>query len=264
MDLELDGKTAIVTGGSKGIGKAIALELAREGVDVAICARSRDALEESARELERETGRRIVPVVADTTSRESVERLVTAATEALGRVDILVNNAATPGGLVLGPLAEASEEALLDDINTKVVGYFRCAKAVAPHLQRQGWGRIVNIGGLSARQAGAISGLRNAALVHLTKTLSDQLGPSGTTVNLVHPGATRTERTAPDHQEEAGRQGTTVDEIERRMAEETAIRRIVDAREIGHIVTFLASAKAGAITGEAIAAGGGRGLAVFQ
>ena len=264
MDLELDGKTAIVTGGSKGIGKAIALELAREGVDVAICARSRDALEESARELERETGRRIVPVVADTTSRESVEGLVNAATRALGKVDILVNNAATPGGLVLGPLAEASEEALLDDINTKVVGYFRCAKAVAPHLQRQGWGRIVNIGGLSARQAGAISGLRNAALVHLTKTLSDQLGPSGTTVNLVHPGATRTERTAPGQQEEAGRQGTTVDEVERRMAEETAIRRVVDAREIGHIVTFLASAKAGAITGEVIAAGGGRGLAVFQ
>ena len=264
MDLELDGKAAIVTGGSKGIGKAIALELAREGVDVAICARGRDLLEESAHDMERETGRRIVPIPADTTSRESVEHLVEATVRAFGRVDILVNNAAVPGGLVLGPLAEASEEALLDDINTKVVGYFRCAKAVAPHLQRQGRGRIVNIGGLSARQAGAISGLRNAALVHLTKTLSAELGPSGITVNLVHPGATRTERTAPDHQEEARRQGTTADEVERRMAEETAIRRIVDAREIGYIVTFLASAKAGAITGEVIAAGGVRCLAVFQ
>ena len=264
MDLELEGKAAIVTGGSKGIGKAIALELAREGVDVAICARGRDLLEESARDLERETGRRIVPIPADTASHESVEQLVDAAIDALGRVDILVNNAAVPGGLVMGPLDEASEEALLDDINTKVVGYFRCAKAVAPHLQRQGWGRIVNIGGLSARQAGAISGLRNAALVHLTKTLSGQLGPSGITVNLVHPGATRTERTEPSHREQASRQGVAVEEIERRVGEQVAIRRIVDAAEIGYVVVFLSSPKAAAITGEVIAAGGGRGLAVFQ
>ena len=264
MDLELDGKAAIVTGGSKGIGKAIALELAREGVDVAICARGREALEETAHELEQETGRRILPIVADTADRQSVEGLVETAVQSLGKVDILVNNAALPGGLVVGPLEEASEDDLLDDINTKVVGYLRCAKAVAPHLERRGWGRIVNIGGLAARQAGTISGLRNAALVHLTKTLSIQLGPSGITVNLVHPGATRTERTDPSLREEARRQETTVDEVETRMAEETAIRRVPDARDIAYVVAFLASSRAGAVTGEVIAAGGGRGTAVFQ
>jgi len=264
MDLELAGRVAIVTGGSRGVGKAIALELAREGVDVVICGRSRETLEAAATELTQETGRRIVPVPTDTTARASVEQMVKETVAALGKVDILVNNAATPGGLVQGSLAEASEEALLEDINTKVVGYFRCAREVAPHMQRQGWGRIVNIGGLSGRRSGNISGLRNAAIVHLTKTLSDQLGPSGITVNLVHPGTTRTERSGPMYAERARQQGVSVEEIERRVAQENAIRRIVDAKEIGYVVAFLASPKATAITGEVIAAGGGTMRAVYQ
>jgi NAD(P)-dependent dehydrogenase (short-subunit alcohol dehydrogenase family) len=264
MDLELTGKVAIVTGGSRGVGKAIALELAREGVDVVICGRNREALETAATELTRETGRRIVPVPTDTTARASVEQMVKETVATLGKVDILVNNAATPGGLVQGSLAEASEEALLEDINTKVVGYFRCAREVAPHMQRQGWGRIINIGGLSGRRSGNISGLRNAAIVHLTKTLSDQLGPSGITVNLVHPGTTRTERSGPMYTERARQQGVSVEEIERRIAQENAIRRIVDAKEIGYVVAFLASPKATAITGEVIAAGGGTMRAVYQ
>src|SRR5207245_5342571 len=102
----------------------------------------------------------------------------------------------------------------------KVVGYMRCAKAAAPHMQRAGWGRIVNIGGLSGRRAGNISGLRNAAIVHLTKTLADHLGASGITVNLVHPGLTRTERT----DAEAERRGRS-----------TAIGRVVEAREVAEV-----------------------------
>ena len=264
MDLELTGKVAIVTGGSAGVGKAVACELAREGVDVVICGRRREILEEAGRELAQQTGRRIVPVPADTTKRDSVEQLVKETIAALGKVDILVNNAATPGGLVRGQLTDAGEELLLEDINTKVVGYFRCAKAVTPHMRRQGWGRIINIGGLSGRQSGNISGLRNAAIVHLTKTLSDQLGPYGITVNLVHPGTTRTERSGPMYAEQARQQGVTVEEIERRVAQNIAIRRIVDAKEVGYVVAFLASPKATAITGEIIAAGGGSQRAVFQ
>ena len=248
MDLELAGRVAIVTGGSRGIGRAIALELASEGADLVICARQREVLDEAARALEKESGRRVVPVVADTTKGESVARVVDAAL-ALGRIDILVNNASTPGGMVRGPLAEADERILLEDIDTKVVGYLRCAKAVAPHMQQRGWGRIVNIGGLSGRRAGNISGLRNAAIVHLTKTLADQLGAHGITVNLVHPGATRTERTDA--------------ETERRAAS-NAIRRIVDAREIGQVVAFLASTKAASITGVAIDASGGSIPVMFQ
>jgi len=249
MDLGLAGRVAIVTGGSRGIGKAIAGELAREGADVAVCGRTREALDEAAQALMKDTGRRIVPIVADTTKWESVIRLVDTTVAQLGRLDILVNNAATPGGLVSGPLAEADEAALLEDINTKVVGYVRCAKAAAPHMQQRGWGRIINIGGLSGRRSGNISGLRNAAIVHLTKTLSDQLGPHGITVNLVHPGTTRTERT---------------DQAAERRAATNAIRRIVDAHEIAQVVTFLASAKAANITGVAIDASGGSIPVMFQ
>jgi NAD(P)-dependent dehydrogenase (short-subunit alcohol dehydrogenase family) len=250
MDLELAGRVAIVTGGSRGVGRAIAGELAREGVDLAICARNRQSLDEAAQALAKETGRRVVAIVADTTNGESVTRMVQATLAELGRIDVLVNNAATPGGLVRGALAEADESALLEDIDTKVVGYLRCAKAVVPNMQRRGWGRIINIGGLSGRRSGNISGLRNAAIVHLTKTLADQLGPHGITVNLVHPGTTRTERTD--------------EETARRAAAGNAIRRIVDAGEIGQVVAFLASTKAASITGVAIDASGGSIPVMFQ
>jgi len=249
MDLGLAGRVAIVTGGSRGIGRAIAKELASEGVDVAICARQRQALDEAAKALSQETGRRIIPIVADTMSSESVAHLVDATVRAFGRVDVLVNNASTPGGMVRGPLAEADDKTLLEDIDTKVVGYLRCAKAVAPHMQQRRWGRIVNIGGLSGRRSGNISGLRNAAIVHLTKTLADELGAHGITVNLVHPGQTRTERTDA--------------ETERRAAS-NAIRRIVDASEIAQVVTFLASTKAANVTGVAIDASGGSIPVMFQ
>jgi len=249
MDLGLTGRVAIVTGGSRGIGKAIAGELAREGADVAVCGRTRETIGEAAEALAKDTGRRIIPIVADTTKWDSVTRLVETVVNQLGRVDVLVNNAATPGGLVSGPLADADEAALLEDINTKVLGYLRCAKAVAPHMQQRGWGRIINIGGLSGRRSGNISGLRNAAIVHLTKTLSDQLGQHGITVNLVHPGATRTERT---------------DAATEKRAATNAIRRIVDASEIAQVVAFLASTKAANVTGIAIDASGGSIPVMFQ
>ncbi len=267
MDPELTGKVALITGGSKGIGKAVALELAKEGVDVAICSRTREdarMLEAAAKDVAQATDRRIIPITGDTTEQNSVAQVVQSTINALGRVDILVNNAATPGGLVRGPLADADEGELLDDINTKVVGYFRCAKAVAPYMQQQKWGRIINIGGLSGRRAGVISGLRNAAIVHLTKTLADQLGSDGITSNLVHPGTTRTERSGPMYAERAQREGTTAAEIERGIAQNNAIRRIVDAQEIGQVVTFLSSPKAGAITGVSIDASGGSIPFVFQ
>jgi NAD(P)-dependent dehydrogenase (short-subunit alcohol dehydrogenase family) len=249
MDLGLTGRVAIVTGGSRGIGKAIAAELAREGADVAVCGRNPESLEQAAEALRKDTGRRILPVVADTTSWASVTALVERTVAELGRLDVLVNNAATPGGLVSGPLADADEAALLEDIDTKVLGYLRCAKAAAPRMQQRGWGRIVNIGGLSGRRSGNISGLRNAAIVHLTKTLSDQLGPLGITVNLVHPGTTRTERT---------------DQATEKRGAGNAIRRIVDASEIAQVVTFLASTKAANVTGVAIDASGGSIPVMFQ
>ena len=123
----MTGRVAIVTGGAEHW-QGHRGELAREGADVAVCGRNRDALDEAAQALAKDTGRRILAIVADTTKWESVTRLVDTVVAELGRVDILVNNAATPGGLVSGPLADADETALLEDINTKVLGYLRCAK----------------------------------------------------------------------------------------------------------------------------------------
>ncbi len=264
MDLELEGRTALVTGGSRGIGKAIALELAREGVDVALCARTAGPLEEAAREIMDLTGRRAVAIAADVSSTESVERMAEAASVSLGPIAILVNCAAPVGGLASGPLASIDDAVVLEDLNIKYLGYLRCAQALAPAMQHQGWGRIVNIGGLAARNSGSISGgARNAAVVHLTKTLADELGPSGITVNAIHPAVTRTERVAANFTAQAERRGVAVEEVERRAGQGNAIRRIVDAREIAHVAAFLASPKAAAITGEVIVASGGAGRAVY-
>ena len=198
MNLGLEGKRAIVTGGSLGIGKAIARELAREGADVAIVARTKDTLEAAARELAAETRRRVIPLVADVTSRAQVDAMVAQAATQLGGLHILVNSGSAPGGsaTATGPIETIVDEDLLQDFNVKYVGALRCARAAIPYLKEHGWGRIINISGTNARNAGNLSGgARNTSLVHLSKTLAVQLGRFGITVNCVHPGITRTERT---------------------------------------------------------------------
>src|SRR5215212_1132561 len=142
MDLGLHNKHAIVTGGSRGIGKAIARELAREGADVAIVARNKADLEAAARELAAETNRRIVPLAADVTSREQVDRMVAEAAQQLGGLHILVNSGSAPGGsaTATGPIETVIDEDLLRDFDTKYVGALRCARAAIPYLKQQKWG----------------------------------------------------------------------------------------------------------------------------
>jgi NAD(P)-dependent dehydrogenase (short-subunit alcohol dehydrogenase family) len=265
MDLELAGKTAIVTGGSQGIGRAVARQLALEGVDVAIAARNLETLEATARELADETGRQIVPIQADTTSDESVRTMVRRASAALGPIDILVNCAARPGGQAPPPkLAEISEALFFDEMGTKVMGYLRCAREVAPQMVERGWGRIINISGLAARGTGAtIGSIRNVAVVAMAKNLADELGQRGINVTVVHPGLTRTEKTVDLVRQRAQAQGASEDEVLRRMAEANISRRIIDASDIANVVAFLASPKAVAINGDVIAAGGGAPGAIY-
>jgi len=265
MDLELRGKVAIVTGGSRGIGKAVARQLAGEGVDVALVARNTEALATSAAELAAETGRQFLTVVADTGQDESVRAMVGKVVEHFGRVDILVNAAAQPGGQSTPPtLSEITDELFWSDVNVKVMGYLRCAREVAPPMIRQGWGRIISISGLAARSTGStIGSMRNVAVVALTKNLADELGPKGINCTVVHPGTTRTEKTAGVVSARARAQGSSEAEIERVLAEANSVRRIIDAREIAYVVTFLASPKSGAINGDVIAAGGGVGRAIY-
>jgi NAD(P)-dependent dehydrogenase (short-subunit alcohol dehydrogenase family) len=271
MDLGLEGKRAIVTGGSLGIGKAIARELAREGADVVIVARTKDTLEAAARELAAETGRRVIPLAADVTSRAQVDAMVAEAAAQLGGLNILVNSGSAPGGsaTATGPIETIVDEDLLQDFNIKYVGALRCARAAIPYLKEQGWGRIINISGTNARNAGNLSGgARNTSLVHLSKTLAVQLGRFGITVNCVHPGITRTERTPRLLAARARELGVDAAEVEKGdFASDSprgnAICRMVDAAEIAYVTAFLASDKAWAISGELIVATGGAGRSVY-
>lgn len=261
MDLGLTGKRALVTGGSRGIGRAIARALAAEGVRVAICGRDLDAAKAAAAELSQETGGSVTAHQADTGSDDDVARLFQEVTSSLGGVDILVNNAARVGGTG-GPdtLEELNKPMLAEDFNVKVMGYLRCAQAAAALMKAQGWGRIVNIDGMASRQPGGISGgMRNAAVANFTKGMSDELGPSGITVNAVHPAVTRTERLV----ERAASSGKPLEELEANIAKGNAIRRVVDASEIGPVVAFLCSEQGGCITGEALSASGGSSRAVI-
>lgn len=263
MELNLQGKTAIVTGGSLGIGRAVAEALAREGVRVAIVARSKGKLEEVAKELTHTTGTEVIAVAADVSNTEQVEAAVAQAAQHFGGIDILVNGAAHPGGLVRSEIQHASPEGLLEDINIKVVGYMRFAKAAAAHMRSGGYGRIINIGGLTGRGSKQLSGMRNVAIVHMTKTLSDQLGPDGITVNTIHPGVVETPHIHELYEKEARKQGLTAAEVEANYVKVTPIRRVLQTEEMGWIIAFLASPKSGSITGESLGCDGGLTRGIF-
>jgi len=260
MDLELNGKRALVTGGSRGIGKAIARALALEGVDVALLARQAPALQAAAAEIAAQSGRRVIGIVGDTTDDAAVKAAVTQAVRELGgTIDILVNAAAEPAGFV-GPssLARISTDLFHAELDTKVMGYIRVSREVVGGMQAQRWGRIVHISGLAARQTGNTMGsIRNVAVAALAKNMADEFGPHGINVTVVHPGPTRTERTAPLVATRAAAQGVSEQAIDDQMAAKNSIHHLVDASEVAHVVAFLCSPRSRAINGDAIAVGGG-------
>jgi NAD(P)-dependent dehydrogenase (short-subunit alcohol dehydrogenase family) len=265
MDLDLNGKVAIVTGGSRGIGKAIALALAREGAEVAIVARGAAALEAAAAQISAEVGRPIKAAPADTGDDASVKAMVAAVLSAFGRIDVLVNCAAQPAGHSKPPaLTEITTEALWAEVNVKVMGYIRTAREVAPAMAAQGGGRIINISGLAARSTGSIIGsIRNISVAALTKNLAEELGPQGTTAVCVHPGLTRTEKTPEVVARRAAAQGVSAADVEKQMAGLNLVGKLITAEEIAGIVAFLASPRSVAINGDVIAAGGGTRGAIY-
>jgi NAD(P)-dependent dehydrogenase (short-subunit alcohol dehydrogenase family) len=186
-------------------------------------------------------------------------------------VQILVNSGSPPGGSpgAVGPVETVVVEELLHDFDVKYAGALRSVQAVLPHMREQRWGRIINVSGLNARNAGNLSGgARNTALVHLTKTLAVQLGRFGITVNCIHPGITRTERTARMLAARAQQLGISPEEVEKRdyapgSPRGNSIGRMVDAAEVAYVAAFLASDKACAISGELVVASGGTGSSVY-
>jgi NAD(P)-dependent dehydrogenase (short-subunit alcohol dehydrogenase family) len=255
VDLQLSGKRALVVGGTKGIGRAAAVALAREGAVVTVAARN--AVTDVAAALAAETGGTVHGVVIDSRDDASVLAGVAEAVAAMGGIDILVNTAAAPWTAAKNTVAsQTSDDAMREEFEEKVLGYLRTARAVAPQMIAGGWGRIVNISGLGARKSGSVAQtVRNISVSAITKNLADELGPQGINVSVVHPGLTRTEGVAALVEKRVAA-GEALPDVERAMAG-NIIGRIVTPDELAAVITFLASPVSVAITGGAVDAGGG-------
>ena len=258
MDLQLEGKTAAGTGGSAGIGRMIARCLAREGVDVAICARHQEPLEEAAREIAGETGRKIVPITADLTRTADAKAFIEGAAAALGRIDILVNNAGAAAGGVLESLSDDDWEAALQ---LKFFGYMRCLRAVIPHMKAHGGGRIVNLignDGVKPSYWEIAPGAANAAGQNLTLALAGQYGADNISFVAVNPGPVRTERWDGLVKAMARDMNLSYAEADRLAPGSIPLGRIAEIEEVGNLVTYLASPLAHFVNGTMIEIDGGQ------
>src|SRR5439155_25065475 len=195
-------------------------------------ARGEAPLKEAASELAEETKRKVMPIVVDTTKLDSIQAFIEASASALGGVEILVNSAARLGGSAPDDFDSVTDDLLVNDSVEKTLGYFRCAREAARHMKTAGWGRIVNIGGVTVRTPSAFSTpARNAAMVVMSKALANSLAPSGITVNVVHPGVPVTERMAERFRTQAAETGSTVEQIVQQQAARQPLRRLIDAAD---------------------------------
>ncbi len=233
------------------------MALAREGGAVAICARNSDELERAAAEIREATCALVAPIVADMGNAADVQRFVDGAAHALGRIDILVNNA---GAAQPGFVLDLPDEAFVDAVNVKLLGYIRCARAVVPYMRQQGGGCIVMIAGGAARQPGvsmATAGIVNAGVINFTKALADALGKDNIRVVALSPGFVWTERGRFIHQTMARQQGVTLEEATQRATASIPLGRFGQTSEIAATMLFLVSDYASYITGTTIVVDGG-------
>ena len=263
MDLELTGKTALVTGASKGIGKAIARGLAHEGVRVAVCSRDATTLSAAAKEISAGARGDVIAISGDLSRGDEVQRVAEDAAGRLGRIDILVNNA---GAIRGGDFLKMPDEQWTGDWSLKLLGYIRMARAVFPQMQAQGGGRICNVVGAAARNPTATylpGGAANAALINFTKGLADLGAPSRILVTAVSPAATRTERWDSLMVQQAAAAGTTVEAFRADAEKAYPLGRIATSEDIADLVCFLVSARASFITGICITVDGGATRGVY-
>jgi NAD(P)-dependent dehydrogenase (short-subunit alcohol dehydrogenase family) len=264
MDLKLKGKTALVTGGSEGIGKAIAFGLASEGVDVAICARRPDALAATAEEIRASTGRKIIPIPADLTKDDDAKNFVESGHRGLGRIDIMVNNAGSAPGGIIEHLSEADWE---QSLQLKFMGYVRCLRHVLPIMVRQGGGRVVNLignDGVKPSYWEIAPGAANAAGQNLTLALAGQYGKYGISLVAVNPGPVRTDRWASLVKAMARDMKLTHEEADRLAPASIPMGRIVEPEEVADLVVMLASPRMHNVNGTMIEIDGGQEKALMD
>lgn len=256
MDLGLQGKVAIITGGSDGIGKASALRLCEEGAHVTICARRADVLQRAADEIKTKTGKEVLAIVADVCNKDEVQNVVTKTVERFGGIDILVNNA---GGSRAFPFLEASEETWREDIEIKLFGTINCSKAVIPFMRQRGGGRIINMttgGGKAPGQKRVPTSVSRAAGINLTKSMATEYAPEQILVNTICLGILKSGQWERRFERE-GKPGQSLDDFYVEAGKRVPVGRIGEAEEVGDLVCFLASNRAAFITGTSINIDGG-------
>ncbi|MGH7642318.1 MAG: SDR family oxidoreductase [Candidatus Dormibacteria bacterium] len=257
MDLSLRSRRAIVTGGSKGLGAAIAKELLAEGAAVAICSRNQDELAATAQELRRGGGH-VVAQVADVTNADQLNGFISHAVAELGGLDVLVNNA---GRAHPGTFATLTDPDFQADLEVKLFSQMRCSRAALPHLREAGGGAIININAIYGRQpdpAFFATSVDRAACLAFNKALAMELAPDRILVNSVNIGFVRTPQWRNIHQRQAPE--LSEDEfLARTAAAEVPLGRFGEAEEVSGLVAFLASSRASYITGASIDVSGGMG-----
>ena len=258
--MKLENQTAIVTGGGRGIGRAIALALAREGVKVLVCGRHEKTLKQTAAEIQK-LGRQALAIVTDVSREKEVETLVQSAISEFGWVNILVNNAGVAGPTA--PITNVSRNDWDETIAVNLTSAFLCSRAVLPGMIERRSGKIVNISSVAGRMAYALRGpyaVSKWGMIGLTKTLAQEVGPHNIQVNAILPGPTAGERMQAVIEQRAQELGRSPEEVERLYVEGTALKRMVDPEHVAAMAVFLASDEGDSITGQAIDVTAGYGL----
>ena len=257
MDLGLRGKVALVAASSKGLGRAVAEELAAEGAQLVMCARGKDALDQTADSIRQKTGVKVVAVAADVSASSDAARVVKAAFDEFGRVDILVTNS---GGPPSGPFESFTAEMWETATRLLLKSAVELTRAVLPGMKERRWGRILNVTSIAAKQP--IEGLMlsnslRAAVIGFARTLANEVAPFGVTVNNLLPGYTRTDRVQELARAAAGKAGAANTDIVAKWEKEIPMGRLGEPREFAALAAFLASDRASYITGSSIAVDGG-------
>lgn len=257
MELGLTGRVALVAASSRGLGRAIAAELATEGARVAMCARGEEALRAAAEDIRQATGADVLAVPADLGVPADVVRVADAARSHFGAIDILVTNT---GGPPAGPFESHSPEAWEVAVRQNLGSVLDLTRAVLPGMKERGWGRIVNVTSIAVKQPVdnlILSNAVRAAVTGFARTLANEVAPQGVTVNNVMPGYTRTDRVTELAARNAAQRGTSPAAELERWEREIPMRRLGEPEELAALVAFLCSARASYITGTSIPVDGG-------